>query len=261
MKETIVIGDVHGCFDTLMELLKKIPDIDNKRLVFVGDLIDRGKDSMKVVDFVMKNNHYCVLGNHEEMMIEEDGNPYNIAVAYASSSLNNWGKNGGIQTANSYNEYDLIEKHIEWMKTLPHYLIFDDIVDNEDRNLLVSHSYSGEWIEEILDLKECINKEDFHYQSKEELESELKILKDSILWNRRYPNIKDTNFFNVFGHTPTDFWIEKYPMKNFKDVWDDGVIVDKDLGFADVDTGAVYKNKLSAIEYPSMKVYTTPFKG
>jgi serine/threonine protein phosphatase 1 len=64
-KNVWVIGDVHGEYDTLSKLLKKIPT--GSEIVFVGDLIDRGKHSSDVVELVRKNNYKVVLGNHELM--------------------------------------------------------------------------------------------------------------------------------------------------------------------------------------------------
>ena len=65
---TYVIGDVHGEFDTLKKLTKQLPN--NYKLIFVGDLVDRGLKSKEVIKFVRQNNHQSVLGNHEEMMIK-----------------------------------------------------------------------------------------------------------------------------------------------------------------------------------------------
>ena len=56
----IIIGDVHGEYDLLMKLTKKLPK--GRKLCFVGDLIDRGPDSKKVVDFVTKNRHVSIKG-------------------------------------------------------------------------------------------------------------------------------------------------------------------------------------------------------
>ena len=62
---TYIIGDVHGEFDSLKALKDKLPQ--NANLVFVGDLVDRGKKSKEVIDFVKDNNYLCVLGNHEKI--------------------------------------------------------------------------------------------------------------------------------------------------------------------------------------------------
>jgi bis(5'-nucleosyl)-tetraphosphatase (symmetrical) len=62
------IGDVQGCHDELLELLKQLgfrPDRD--QLVFVGDLVNRGPQSLEVLRFVksLGANALCVLGNHD----------------------------------------------------------------------------------------------------------------------------------------------------------------------------------------------------
>lgn len=167
----IVIGDVHGCYKTLMALCEKLP---HNRLVFVGDLIDRGKDSKKVVDFVIKNNHYCVMGNHEDMFTEPSLQPL-------------WLSNGGLQTLKSYGDgsgdfvYDF-EIHKEWMEKLP--LII------EYKNFIISHSaVFGSW--------------DIDHESNE-------FIQDA-LWNR---NFKDDNKLplgkiNIFGHTAVEDIVEE----------------------------------------------------
>lgn len=63
---TIVVGDVHGCLEELLELLEKVkylPLVD--RLIFVGDLIDRGPDPAGVVKFCRERDLECTMGNHE----------------------------------------------------------------------------------------------------------------------------------------------------------------------------------------------------
>ncbi len=70
MKRNIVVGDVHGCVDEvkdLVEVLNYNPDKD--RLVFVGDLVDRGPDSPGVIALLRKLKAECVLGNHDEKLI------------------------------------------------------------------------------------------------------------------------------------------------------------------------------------------------
>jgi len=62
------IGDVQGCFDTLSALLKKIKfKIDKDRIFFLGDLVNRGNNSLDVLRFVYSNkdNMQMVLGNHD----------------------------------------------------------------------------------------------------------------------------------------------------------------------------------------------------
>lgn len=64
---TIVVGDVHGCLEELDELLRLVelrPGFD--RLVFVGDLLDRGPDPVGVVRRAREFGAASVLGNHED---------------------------------------------------------------------------------------------------------------------------------------------------------------------------------------------------
>lgn len=63
---TIVIGDVHGCFLELQDLLRAVKAQPDDRLISVGDLISKGPDSRAVIEWAMKTrNLECVLGNHE----------------------------------------------------------------------------------------------------------------------------------------------------------------------------------------------------
>ncbi|MFI5350140.1 MAG: metallophosphoesterase [Elusimicrobiota bacterium] len=63
---TIVIGDVHGCFDELQDLLRAAKARPEDRLISVGDLICKGPDSAGVIAWAMaQKNLECVLGNHE----------------------------------------------------------------------------------------------------------------------------------------------------------------------------------------------------
>jgi hypothetical protein len=63
---TIVIGDVHGCLAELQELLEATSPGPGDRVVFLGDLLDRGPDPVGVLHLVRSLGAECVLGNHEE---------------------------------------------------------------------------------------------------------------------------------------------------------------------------------------------------
>jgi bis(5'-nucleosyl)-tetraphosphatase (symmetrical) len=63
---TVVVGDVHGCLEELDELLRICEVRPADRLVFLGDLVDRGPDPIGVVRRVRGLRAECILGNHEE---------------------------------------------------------------------------------------------------------------------------------------------------------------------------------------------------
>ncbi len=65
-KRTIIVGDIHGCLEEFDELLKKLSyDKSNDRLILLGDLIDRGPDSVGVVARARQMDLECVMGNHD----------------------------------------------------------------------------------------------------------------------------------------------------------------------------------------------------
>lgn len=65
-RRTIVIGDVHGCLDELEDLLAAVRPRRTDRLVFLGDLLDRGPRPVEVLHRVRALQAECLLGNHEE---------------------------------------------------------------------------------------------------------------------------------------------------------------------------------------------------
>lgn len=70
---TLVVGDVHGCLEELLDLLDRV-NLDlrhpDHRLISVGDLIRRGPSSGRVLHFFMTGGHSVVLGNHELSLLE-----------------------------------------------------------------------------------------------------------------------------------------------------------------------------------------------
>jgi Calcineurin-like phosphoesterase len=65
---TLVVGDIHGCYDELLVLLQMARIGPGDGIVSVGDLVDRGPKSWEVVDFFRQHpaRRRAVLGNHEE---------------------------------------------------------------------------------------------------------------------------------------------------------------------------------------------------
>lgn len=71
MERIIVIGDVHGCLAELTDLLAKLAPGKDDRLIFLGDLINRGPDSHGVVSLVRElPNTICLMGNHELRLLQ-----------------------------------------------------------------------------------------------------------------------------------------------------------------------------------------------
>jgi serine/threonine protein phosphatase 1 len=122
------IGDIHGCLDELKVMLDEIDrDIEAQgkpyKIIFVGDYIDRGPDSMGVIECLRKrerldSNHVFLMGNHEDMMLNDQGS---------------WMYNGGAQAIDSYGGYggkdwDVYLEHRTWASGLKWYYQFEHYV-------------------------------------------------------------------------------------------------------------------------------------
>ncbi|MEL6437861.1 MAG: metallophosphoesterase family protein [Cyanobacteria bacterium J06621_8] len=146
----IVIGDVHGHYDTLIALLDAISPTSEDDVYFLGDLIDRGPKSAQVVDFVMRSQYKCLRGNHEEMLLDVVGSGEVSVELYQG-----WLYSGGHSTVDSYNS-KIPQEHIDWLKKLPLYLDLGDywlVHAGIDPRMPLEHQCSEQF---------CWIREDFH---------------------------------------------------------------------------------------------------
>lgn len=65
-----IVGDLHGCADELMRLLEEAKfDVEKDRLFCVGDLADRGPDSLECCNLLHEPWFHLTLGNHDEVLM------------------------------------------------------------------------------------------------------------------------------------------------------------------------------------------------
>jgi calcineurin-like phosphoesterase family protein len=109
---TYVIGDIHGCLQSLERLLHKIMPRLEDRVVFIGDYIDRGPHSREVVDLLLQLPYRPIflLGNHEKMLLDY--------LAGGDSSL--YLLNGGMATIESYggDPANIPQAHLGFFRSL-----------------------------------------------------------------------------------------------------------------------------------------------
>jgi serine/threonine protein phosphatase 1 len=122
---TYAIGDVHGCFDKLVALLNHCDGhcgYGKPRFVFLGDYVDRGRDSKRVVEFLMRaqtrfpDRFICLKGNHEQLLVSAAG------PTASKTDRDVWIRNGGQATLESY---EIDDPHLmpsdstDWLRSLP----------------------------------------------------------------------------------------------------------------------------------------------
>lgn len=83
-----VLGDLHGHHSALITKLAEINfDFTKDRVFSVGDLIDRGPESIQCLDLIYESWFHAVMGNHEEFMVES---------THDREAFGNWMYNGGL---------------------------------------------------------------------------------------------------------------------------------------------------------------------
>jgi len=117
-----VIGDIHGCYESLKRLIDNIPLSTNDKLIFLGDYIDRGPNSKEVIDFLIQlsKNYECIFvrGNHEQMLLD---------YVQEGKNLQLWYLNGAGATLRSYGGIEKIpESHLEFFRSTRFYHIIDE---------------------------------------------------------------------------------------------------------------------------------------
>ncbi|MBY5570105.1 serine/threonine protein phosphatase [Rhizobium leguminosarum] len=115
MRYTFAIGDIHGCIDPLNRMIDRIEAYAPEGIVvFVGDYVDRGPDSKRVLDRIIAGpsepwQWICLKGNHEDMMVAAYADGQSRAV---------WLGNGGLETEISYGGR-VLPQHLQWAADRP----------------------------------------------------------------------------------------------------------------------------------------------
>lgn len=212
--DVIAVGDIHATWEPYRQFLDWVEGTQAV-VVLLGDLIDRGKDDIKVLDATRDRlqapedfglwGFHALAGNHELLFrnaAREDFGPYRTATV-------EWFRNGGNHKAC----WEMAERHLDWITQLPTYLTIGDTLfihaglfpgNDPKETLKEGHPEDLLWIREPF----------------------LRFGPQFEKWN---PKLKRV----VHGHTPTIF--EEYNREN-------------DLGFApvvtkdriNIDTGACF---------------------
>lgn len=223
---TVVIGDIHGGFKALEQLIKRADLPLDTKYIFVGDYVDGWSESAEVISYLInlsqENDCIFLRGNHDELLYK-----------YLRSGESNpmWLGQGGASSVKSYSKLSKTKKgiHLRFLENLINFH-----VDSENRLFL----HAG-FINQ--------NGPDNEYYPN-------LVFWDRTLWEMvcamdtnisevddRYP--KRLKLFNeiYIGHTPvTRVGFDK--PANFANVWN-------------VDTGAAFKGKISMLDINSKQIW------
>ncbi len=166
MKTFFIVGDVHGCFYTLQELLKRW-NPKKQQLIFVGDIIDHGPHSPQTAELIhnLQKKHkdtIVIRGNHEQLFLKHCLEGFN----------KDWYEKSGETTFSQYLiEGRKIDDDAEWFNTFPLYF--------ETPSFIVSHAG-------ISDTDDPFNPNN----------------PEGVVWQRN--ETKKLEQLQIYGHTPKD---------------------------------------------------------
>jgi bis(5'-nucleosyl)-tetraphosphatase (symmetrical) len=139
-KNILIIGDVHGCYEELLELHDKAV-IENEgpfaHVILVGDLCNKGPHSAKVIRHVrLTPNWYSVRGNHDDAALSAAlGNEERLQKAkYA------WIKEGDEDAATDPERVVLSDDDITWLSELPYTITIPREFTGDDEETIVVHA-------------------------------------------------------------------------------------------------------------------------
>ncbi len=232
-----IIGDIHGCYEELVALLNQLGYLideslidsdslavrhpENRMLIFIGDLVDRGPHSKKVVELVMNvTNHHaglCVKGNHEDK--------FQRYLLGKNVQL----KHGLEMTVQDYplSNDEMNAKTIAFLRKLVSHYVLDE------GNLIVAHAGLKEEFQER-DSGKVLSFALYGDTTGEIDEMGLPIRND---WAQSYHG----KAMVVYGHTPL-----------IEPQWINNTIC--------IDTGCVFGRKLTALRYPEKQLVSVPAK-
>jgi len=229
---TYVMSDLHGQYEKYKSMLKIIEFSDKDDLYILGDIVDRGPDSAKLLtDMSMRINVFPIMGNHDVTAsfllkklcaeITEDNYDKHLDAGLLSA-LSDWRSDGGQATIDSFAKLSPDERTalIEYMDE---FVPYEDITVNSKRFILIHGGIPYE---------------------KKHIPLEDQDISELITHRPDYTKRYFKNAFLVTGHTPTCLIGEEY----------DGRIY-RENGHLAIDCGAGFGKALGCLRLDDLKEY------
>ena len=230
---TYVMSDIHGQYDTFVEMLKKIKFKDSDKLYIIGDAIDRGPKSVDTLLHIMDANNIVLLsGNHEYMAVlclnyllkEISNNDVDkLSDDMVIGLIEEWNINGGgttLQELLALNKKD-INRIFEFLIKLK---LYKELEINDKKFLLV-HAGLG----------------NFNKNKKLKDYNIMELVWDRMDYDKTYFDDK----FIITGHTPT---------QTIEGIEKPGYIYKKGKNI-DIDCGCSFGERLGCLRLEDMKEF------
>jgi serine/threonine protein phosphatase 1 len=226
MSRTLVIGDIHGGFKALIQVLDRAKVTSQDQLIFLGDYVDGWSETPELLSYLiqLKEERDCIFvrGNHDDLVLDwfKTGN-----------SNPKWLQHGGDSTMKAYETVNptLKNLHHRFLENLTNYHI-----DSQNRLFLHAgfanmHGPASEFHANTV------------YWDRTLWEMALAMDTSLTPSDHAYPD--RLKLFNeiYIGHTPTTRIGETKPM-NFANLWN-------------IDTGAAFKGPISLVDIESKQVW------
>ncbi|MBG6128849.1 serine/threonine protein phosphatase 1 [Aquimarina sp. EL_43] len=238
MNRTLVIGDIHGGYKALLQVLKRANVTSEDTLIFLGDYVDGWSESAKVIQELIhlsvSNTCVFIRGNHDlwcGLWLEKGAtNPV-------------WLAHGGKETISSYVQSGLLTKeaHKEFFNTLKDYYL------DEEGRLFVHAGFTS---------MHGVGKEEYdsnYYWDRTLWESALLADKVGKMVLKDDPPKRFSHYSEIYiGHTPTIEYGKDTPIKAYN-LWnmDTGAGFKGKLTIMDIDTKEYWQSDLLPSLYPN----------
>ncbi len=176
-----VIGDVHGCYYTLKQLVDNIKNrFPNIKIYCVGDLVDRGNYSFDVLEFVIAEEINFTIGNHDFMFYSNMRDPFSLMAK-------SWNYNGAETTLASYQDkLNKMDEHLDFITRAPIFYNTDDcFISHAGISKTLKDKLPPDFLSNYSGLKEVLSKDLFN--------------QNSIIWTRG--DLLNIGKLQVVGHT------------------------------------------------------------
>lgn len=219
MGRTLIIGDIHGSFRALEQVLQRCKATPQDHLIFLGDYVDGWSESPELIDYLisLKATHNCTYmrGNHDDLLMRW---------LQTGKYSEQWFNHGGRITMERYTGLaeDKKQQHLLFLESLEDYYL-----DSQNRLFVhagftnvngVPHEYFPRmfyWDRTLWETALALNPL---------LES------DDVLYPKRFNHYKEI----FIGHTPVTRIGQTVPVQK-ANIWN-------------VDTGAAFKGPLTAMD-------------